>query len=772
MKKLFSYLLILTISLTAAASSGCVGTPAGDPAKTPAVATGWQRAEAETAAISNLTRVEDTNASGGCAVSAEADTENSLTFSVSSAQDKPGAKIRIFYSVSAEGTPAVYELSGNGTRSSAVFPAGERKSYSDFTYREFALDLMKGENKITLLSVEDSGAIVFDCLDVETAPADEENPMANADFGAELKDGEIVFSFIPLAFADYRPERYVLYRNGTPLRTLTNADLTLSGGRASFVYPALDNLLSNAEAYEASSVFDNTGTYDARFAFDGDSGTRWSAAEKDLSSSWLSVQFDAPRTIDTLLLREPFEARVTSFTVEYRNGTEWKRAVSGNGIGSTAKLCFKPFTAEEIRFNFGTSSIGTISDIAGYHTASLYDGAVYRLEADFGGGVTAEGPSLTLSPNTAEKWAESSVSAEAGKDGVTFAFENSVLNNSLDEFRLYAGDTLLKTLDPGADFRYDAATGKFFYLYGSENLLAGGTVKTSNPSGSADALLDGNSDTVWTADPGTLSSTVEMTYSAVRKADMIVIEDPRMTVKGLKIEIRSKGGAWDELPIQIAWLPTKVINVTLEETIEFDEIRFTFEHVDRNCTAMIAGMSASFGAGSGEGVQNFRVAAVADGGELSAKTVEAAPYQPPRTENVFLGKQVTTSEDGDFKDCNFRGELAVDGFSETFWAQNTSEDNKHSIEINLHGEYALDTVEIGDVFSRMVSVKILAFVDGEWTELALTQEILSKGTVNVSETKYRYTFAKVLASKIKFEFVSVREGINISELIGYASEEL
>ena len=772
MKKLFSYLLVLAISLTAAASSGCADSSAGDPAETPAVAVGWQRAEAETAELTNLTAVEDSNASAGRAVSAAADTENSLVFSVSSAQDKPGAKIRVFYSVSAEGTPAVYELSANGMRCSAVFPAGGRKSWSDFTYRELTLDLVKGENEITLLSAEDSGAIVFDCLDAETEPAVTENPMAGADFGAEVRDGEIIFSFVPPAFSEYRPERYILYRDGTVLRTLTNAELTLSGGRASFSYSALENILADAQSYEASSVFDETGIYDARFAFDGDAGTRWSAAERDISSSWLSVRFDTPRTMDTLLLREPFDARVTSFTVEYRNGTEWNRAAAGNGTGTNAKLSLKPFTAEEIRFNFGTNNVATISDILGYHTSSLYDGAVYRLAADFGGGVTAEGPSLTLTADTANGWTNSSVSADAGKDGVTFAFENSILNNSLDGFRLYAGETLLKEIDPAEDFRYDAGTGKFFYLHGTGNLLEGGEVTTSNAIASSDELLDGNSDTVWAADVGTESSTVSISYSEVITADRFAIEDPRMTVMGLKIEIRENEGEWKELPAQIAWLPTKQITVALSEAVNFTEIRFTFTHIDANYTAMIAGLSASLGAGGGEQASSYRIAAVADGQELPAKSVEVTPYQPPKTsENVFLGKEVTTSKSGDFGN-NYRGEHAVDGFADTFWAQVGSADSKHELEINLHGEYALDTIEIGDVFTRMKSVKIYAFADGEWRELALSEQILSQGVAETSETKYRYTFGRVTATKIKFEFVSVAGNINISELIGYASEEL
>ncbi len=114
-----------------------------------------------------------------------------------------------------------------------------------------------------------------------------------------------------------------------------------------------------------SNVFRNDATYNGAKAVDEDDATRW-AIDDGLFTATLIVDLDGARTFDRIVIKEPSETifqRVTSFTLEYWNGTTWVNFHNGTSIGTNREVPFPAVTATRVRLSVtGTSREPTIAE--------------------------------------------------------------------------------------------------------------------------------------------------------------------------------------------------------------------------------------------------------------------------------------------------------------------------------------------------------------------------------------------------------------------------
>lgn len=124
-----------------------------------------------------------------------------------------------------------------------------------------------------------------------------------------------------------------------------------------------DRLLAGATA-QADSVWPNPDKkFDGDKAIDGDNSTRWAAKAK---TATLEITIGKTVTADTLIIREYGESRkfrVTDFTVEYYDGSEWLPLLSGKTIGNERNLPFAPVKMSKLRLKLTGSAPPSIYEV-------------------------------------------------------------------------------------------------------------------------------------------------------------------------------------------------------------------------------------------------------------------------------------------------------------------------------------------------------------------------------------------------------------------------
>ena len=110
----------------------------------------------------------------------------------------------------------------------------------------------------------------------------------------------------------------------------------------------------------ASTEWRESGAYEAAKAVDGSIDTRWAPSDEQSKDWWLEVNFGAKQTFNSTRISEAFD-RVTSYTVQYWNGSDWTSCVSGSSLGTDKVDKFNPVTASRIRLSIGGVSSATPS---------------------------------------------------------------------------------------------------------------------------------------------------------------------------------------------------------------------------------------------------------------------------------------------------------------------------------------------------------------------------------------------------------------------------
>lgn len=101
-----------------------------------------------------------------------------------------------------------------------------------------------------------------------------------------------------------------------------------------------------APGYYSSSDFSSG--YIAEYGFDGNTATRWNAADGTSGDQWLMEVFDREVTIDKVYISEAFD-RIRSFDIQYWDGEGWVTCASGTRVGSSKTITFDPITTTRIR---------------------------------------------------------------------------------------------------------------------------------------------------------------------------------------------------------------------------------------------------------------------------------------------------------------------------------------------------------------------------------------------------------------------------------------
>ena len=114
----------------------------------------------------------------------------------------------------------------------------------------------------------------------------------------------------------------------------------------------------------ASNVYQSdTADYGAQFAFDGDDQTRW-ATDDGTKQAWIAADFLKPQAVSRVRISEAYPNRVRQFTLQYRDGDEWKTIFAGTTLGDNFQQSFAPVTAREFRLNILDATAGpTIDEI-------------------------------------------------------------------------------------------------------------------------------------------------------------------------------------------------------------------------------------------------------------------------------------------------------------------------------------------------------------------------------------------------------------------------
>ena len=110
----------------------------------------------------------------------------------------------------------------------------------------------------------------------------------------------------------------------------------------------------------ASTEWRESGAYEAAKAIDGSKDTRWAPSDEQSKDWWLEVNFGTSQTFNSTLINEAFN-RVTSYSIQYWNGSAWSTCASGTSIGANKVDKFNPVTASRVRLSIGSVASATPS---------------------------------------------------------------------------------------------------------------------------------------------------------------------------------------------------------------------------------------------------------------------------------------------------------------------------------------------------------------------------------------------------------------------------
>ena len=147
-------------------------------------------------------------------------------------------------------------------------------------------------------------------------------------------------------------------RGGKVIATTRLPDQSVEPGRAAKVRSILRDVFgrdATAPQFEksrfpeitASSSWED-GSHNAQLAADGNTATRWNAADTARSNQWLTVDFGTPRTVRGMRVSEVFD-RVSAYRVECWDGKDWQACARGDAIGTNKVIELPPVCTLRVR---------------------------------------------------------------------------------------------------------------------------------------------------------------------------------------------------------------------------------------------------------------------------------------------------------------------------------------------------------------------------------------------------------------------------------------
>ncbi len=133
--------------------------------------------------------------------------------------------------------------------------------------------------------------------------------------------------------------------------------LELDGPAAAIAPRAVNQSVTMGRPAKASNVHQKMAKYGPDKAVDDNPSTRW-ATDGGTHQAWLEVDLGKPTTIDRAMVREACGKRVQSFSLQYRDGDEWKTFHRGKTIGEKLQIRFKPVTVRAVRLHIEQATEG------------------------------------------------------------------------------------------------------------------------------------------------------------------------------------------------------------------------------------------------------------------------------------------------------------------------------------------------------------------------------------------------------------------------------
>ena len=164
-----------------------------------------------------------------------------------------------------------------------------------------------------------------------------------ADKGTTITDKGVTNTFTPVTSQLVR-----LFIKSVTQDSASISEFQVFNGEEQLAVPP-SPLIPDEPGVSASSVYEMASGYEADKAFDGDMSTRWNAAAHGGAPQWLQMSFGEERTVDSAVIYEDL-GRVSSFKIQYWNGSEWQNCASGTTIGSEGlRVSFDPVQTTKMR---------------------------------------------------------------------------------------------------------------------------------------------------------------------------------------------------------------------------------------------------------------------------------------------------------------------------------------------------------------------------------------------------------------------------------------
>ena len=108
----------------------------------------------------------------------------------------------------------------------------------------------------------------------------------------------------------------------------------------------------------SSTMEDSQDKWNAKNLTDNNPKTSWRSSASD-STTWLDIDLGSVTSIGALALTEA-GGRCQQFTIEYKDGADWKKLVDGKNIGNAYFTQFTPVKASHFRLQILKSKPGGI----------------------------------------------------------------------------------------------------------------------------------------------------------------------------------------------------------------------------------------------------------------------------------------------------------------------------------------------------------------------------------------------------------------------------
>ncbi|WP_284645163.1 alpha-L-fucosidase [Paenibacillus silviterrae] len=152
--------------------------------------------------------------------------------------------------------------------------------------------------------------------------------------------------------------------------------------------------------------------YIASYATDGNSSTRWATSD-GTTSAWLQVDFGAPTTFNKTVITQ-LGQRISSYHIQYYNGTGWVNAYTGGLAASTQSDMFPRVTASSVRLQITNGSNPSLYSFEVLNVPDPNENlALNKLASASNFHSSTYGPEKSVDGNTGTRWATSDNTSSA-----------------------------------------------------------------------------------------------------------------------------------------------------------------------------------------------------------------------------------------------------------------------------------------------------------------------------------------------------------------------